>query len=129
MRTNPFKSEEEKFFWDMVNVIPQCVPAFDNCSVLSAMYEPMTLRLSATQYTPDFFVYLQTPSGKLIMVTEVKGSKKQKGYRETRTKLLDAAALYPMFIFYEVLVDAKVKRFESFELITPPPFPYIWVGS
>jgi len=124
---DPFKSNEERFFWSMVQTLPQIVPALDGYSLISSCYEPFSLNLGSGVYTPDFLLYLSTGVGNLVVLFEVKGSKKQRGYRETRAKLKEATALYPMFIFYEVMVVKN--SFSSFELISAPPFPYLWAGT
>jgi hypothetical protein len=123
---DPFKSQEERFFWRMVNTLPQVMPELSGTRVITAMYEAFSLRLGSTTYTPDFLVQFGSGNGFVCVMFEIKGSKKQKGYRETRAKLREAASLYPMFVFCEVLVNAKSSTFETFEILSLPPLPYLY---
>jgi len=125
--TEVFKSNEERLFWGMVNAVPQMLPDIQDGVLLSASYEAITLRLGGHSYTPDFLLHVKSFYGSLPILFEIKGSKKQKGYRETRVKLNEAATIYQMFMFYEVLIDYRSRSFTSFELISRPPFPYYWV--
>ena len=61
-------------------------------------YEPMTFHLPGGKYTPDFL--LITDTGRMVFV-EVKGSNKEKGYRDARSKLRAAASLHPWATWYE----------------------------
>ena len=96
---DPFKSQEERFFWSMVNTLPQIIPELSGTRVITAMYEAFSLRFGITTYTPDFLVQFGSGSGFVCVLFEIKGSKKQNGYRETRAKLRESVSLYPMFVF------------------------------
>lgn len=63
------------------------------------MYEPVTFHIPGGAYTPDFMYIL--PTGQTVFV-EVKGSTKQKNYRDARAKLRASAYIYRMFTFCEV---------------------------
>jgi len=41
----------------------------------------------------------------MVVFVEVKGSKKQKGYRDARSKLRAVQAMYPFFTFVEVVEE------------------------
>lgn len=62
--------------------------------VVVQMYEPVAFYVPSGRYKPDFMHILE--DGTMIFV-EVKGSKKQKGYRSSRQKLREAANVFPMF--------------------------------
>jgi hypothetical protein len=66
--------------------------------VLLTLYEPVTLRLPGGSYRPDFLHILE--DGRTLFV-EVKGSKKQKGYRDARSKLRAAAEIFSFWTFCE----------------------------
>lgn len=68
--------------------------------VLLTLYEPLTLNLPGGRYTPDYLHILS--SGEQIFV-EIKGSKKQKGYRDARSKLRAAAEVFPFWTFVEAM--------------------------
>lgn len=63
------------------------------------LYEPVTLKLPGGSYTPDFLYVFDDG---LTAFVEVKGSTKQRGYRDARAKLRAAAELYAIWDFYEV---------------------------
>ena len=63
-------------------------------------YETVRLSLPGGVYTPDFHYILD--NGQTVFV-EIKGSKKQKGYRDARSKLRAAAAVYPFWTFCEAV--------------------------
>ena len=58
------------------------------------LYEPLTFHILGGRYKPDFMHILD--AGEVIFV-EVKGSKRQKNYRDSRSKWRAAAALHPWF--------------------------------
>lgn len=60
-------------------------------------YEPVTFNLPGNKYTPDFW-YLMN-DGTLVFV-EVKGSRRQKNYRDSRSKLRMASKIHPYFMWY-----------------------------
>lgn len=126
MSADLFKSQEERFFWSMRNAIPQLVDEFTGFEVVTSAYEPLRLQLGKVVYTPDFMLHMQKEDKFLTALFETKGAKEQRGYRDTRARLKIAASLYPMFVFVEVIVLARYSRFESFEILTPHPFPYSW---
>lgn len=74
--------------------------------VVLTMYEPMTFRLPGGKYTPDFLHLLQ--SGTHVFV-EVKGSKKQKNYRDARSKLRAAAEMYS-FYSWCMVIGGNIER-------------------
>ncbi|HMM98525.1 MAG TPA: hypothetical protein PKC99_05925 [Anaerolineales bacterium] len=119
-----FRSKEERFFFSMSSAIPSLIPELEGMEVVTVAYEPFVLRLAGVTYTPDFLIWMDGPKGYLSVLFEVKGSKKQKGYRETRIRLSESTSLYPMFVFIEAIVDAKSQGFASFEILSSLPFPY-----
>ena len=64
-------------------------------------YHAFTLHLPGGSYTPDF---LHVTSDGRMLIVEVKGSTKQRNYRDARSKLRAAAELYRWAVFYEVIV-------------------------
>ena len=88
---------------------------FDS-EVLVTHYEPFTFNLPGKiKYTPDFLHVLKD---RRMILVEVKNSKKQKGYRVTRNKLVTAASLYPFFVWAETLMESPKW---NFEIIEPKP--------
>ena len=73
-------------------------------TVAALFYHPLTLHLAGESYTPDWMCIF---SDGRIAFFEIKGSKKQKGSRDARSKLRAAAALFPCFAFYEALVTLE----------------------
>jgi hypothetical protein len=69
---------------------------------LRIFYEPVTFNIPGGKYTPDF---MHIQADRQIVFVEVKGSKKQKNYRDARSKLRAAAAIHPYFTFVEALVS------------------------
>lgn len=67
-------------------------------------YEPVSWNLPGNRYTPDFMATLA--DGRVLWI-EVKGSKKQSNYRDARSKLREAAAIYPQFTWVEAMVTLK----------------------
>ena len=59
-------------------------------------YEPVKFVLGKPIYTPDFMHLLE--DGRIVIM-EIKGSRHQRGYRSSRTKLRTAAGIYPFFIW------------------------------
>ena len=104
---DPYRSETERE-WAEGNGMLYVSLEFDGARVLRMDYEPETFNLPGGSYTPDFRCILET--GQVIFV-EIKGSKKQKGYRDARSKLRAAAELNPMYTFV-VAVGGK----DGFEL-------------
>jgi len=70
--------------------------------VMLLLYEPCRWAIPGGHYTPDFMAVLQ--DGRVVFV-EIKGSKKQRNYRDARSKLRAAQAVYPMFIWVEVVQE------------------------
>ena len=58
----------------------------------------MRFYLEGGSYLPDFLHVLDT--GEMVIV-EVKGSPKQKGYASSRAKLHAAAERYPFFLWFQ----------------------------
>ena len=74
-------------------------------------YHPISFYLPGGSYTPDFLHVLA--DGRLVFV-EIKGSTKQRNYRDARSKLRAAAALYRWASFYEVIVSRdSVEKIEE----------------
>jgi len=72
-------------------------PMFADFDVVATMlYEWQSFKLPGASYTPDFLCIMQ--SGTLVYI-EVKESKFQGSYRDSRSKLRAAAALNPWFYF------------------------------
>ena len=69
-------------------------------NTLEMVYEPITFNLAGNKYTPDF-MHL-TDRGEVVFV-EIKGSKRQRGYRDARSKLRLAKATHPWFTFVECI--------------------------
>lgn len=73
-------------------------------------YEWIAFRVPGGIYTPDFMYIFENGE---IAFTEVKGSKRQKGYVTTRQKLRATATLNPWFYFFEVVgkgVDWEIEQ-------------------
>ena len=66
------------------------------------LYEPCKWKIAGGWYTPDFMAIME--DGNVVFV-EVKGSKRQRNYRDARSKLRAAAATYPMFTWVEVVQE------------------------
>jgi len=75
--------------------------AFD-AAVVAMFYEPVRWKIPGGQYTPDWLCLMETG---MVVFVEVKGSKKQKGYRDARSKLRAVQAMYPFFTFVEVVEE------------------------
>jgi len=67
-------------------------------------YEPVTWNLPGNRYTPDFVAILA--DGRIVHV-EVKGSRQQRGYRDARSKLREAAAMHPEYTWVEAVVTLR----------------------
>lgn len=96
MQEKPYKSDTERR-WSLVGMT--VVGAFFGGLPALEMYEPVTFHIPGGSYTPDFMYIL--PTGQTVFV-EVKGSTKQKNYRDARAKLRASADIYRMFTFCEV---------------------------
>ena len=92
-----YKSQVEQ---DWATFGPMLLYAEYNERVQVMHYEPVTFNLPGGKYTPDFMAILQ--SGWVVFV-ECKGSRKQKNYRDARSKLRAAKALHPWFEFVEAV--------------------------
>jgi len=68
--------------------------------VMVMLYEPMRFKIPGGNYTPDFLAVCA--DGTMILV-EIKGSRKQRNYRDARSKLRAARATYPYFTWCEVV--------------------------
>ena len=83
-----FKSKIEEAFWrDGILVLSAC-PALEG-GVARMDYEPESFNIPGGRYTPDFRAIMDNG---LIVFVETKGSRKQRGYRDARSKLRAAAA-------------------------------------
>lgn len=86
-----------------------------NCAVIFEGYEWMTFHVPGGSYTPDYVYILENGS---VVFVEIKGSGRQKNYRDARSKLRSAAAVNPWFIFCE----ARADRAYALEIITKDDF-------
>jgi len=68
--------------------------------VLAMWYEPCKWKIPGGHYTPDWMAVLDT--GQVLFV-EIKGSRKQKGYRDARSKLRAASEIYSIYTWCEVV--------------------------
>jgi len=69
-----------------------------DAAVLLMLYEPCRWKIPGGHYTPDWMAILGTG---MVVFVEVKGSRKQKGYRDARSKLRAAAEIYSAFVWCE----------------------------
>lgn len=74
--------------------------AYFGSKVLRLVYEPITFNLPGNRYTPDFMAVLA--DGRVVFV-EIKGSTKQRGYRDARSKLRAAADMFREFLWCECI--------------------------
>jgi len=94
-----YKSSSELKFAQLAGPL---LEAHFESRVMWLAYEPMRFRVPGGHYTPDFGAVLE--DGRMVFV-EVKGSRKQKGYRDARSKLRAAAEWYAMFTWIEVVEE------------------------
>jgi len=122
----PFKSEEELIFWGLISLLPDLVEEFNGLKFAHGGYESLTFHFGSVSYTPDFVVTLKdsVTGAVLVAVFEIKGSKKQKGYKETRQRLNTVAGIFTEYVFVECMVDRKTGLPSSFEFITRKPFVF-----
>jgi hypothetical protein len=92
---DPYRSKAER---DWSNLGPVILPDELGGSVVVTHYEPMTIHLPGGKFTPDFLHILN--DGRLVFC-EVKGSKRQKNYRDARSKLRAAACIHPWATWIE----------------------------
>ena len=92
-----YKSNCERRFADLG---PTLLGAHFGRRVVRMDYESCSRKVPGGRYTPDFEAWLE--DGTTVYV-EVKGSKRQKGYRDSRSKLRAAAEVYPMFTWIQVV--------------------------
>jgi len=71
-------------------------------AVAAMFYEPCRWKIPGGHYTPDFLAILDT--GQVVFI-EIKGSRKQRNYRDARSKLRAAADVYRMFVWCEVVEE------------------------
>lgn len=67
-------------------------------AVAAMFYEPCRWKIPGGNYTSDFMAVME--DGRIVLV-EVKGSRKQKGYRDARSKLRAVAEIYQFFTWIE----------------------------
>ena len=91
--TSPYRSEYERIFSLFGRAI---IEDHYHIKVVEMTYEPETFNIPGARYTPDFRIIMAT--GQIVFV-EVKGSKKQRGYVTTRTKLRATAELNRCYKF------------------------------
>jgi len=97
----PFKSAHEGAFAQVAHAL---LAGEFGLAVERLDYEPVTWNLPGNRYTPDFVAILE--DGRIVHV-EVKGSRKQRGYRDARSKLREAAAMYPEYTWVEAIVTLR----------------------
>jgi hypothetical protein len=92
---DPFKSQTERTWAQIGGFILE-----DELGVgtLLQQYEPMTFHIPGGRYRPDFLHILA--DGRMVFV-ECKGSKKQRNYRDARSKLRATASLHPWATWIE----------------------------
>lgn len=95
--TRQYRSKTETYWADIGEVY---IADEFNARVVDQRYEPVSLAIPGGKYTPDFLYILET--GQTVFV-EVKGSKRQKNYRDARSKLRAAAEVYPFWTFVEAV--------------------------
>ena len=93
--TPQYRSKTEGYWAQMGNVY---IADEFNARVMWEGYERARLSIPGGFYTPDFMYILE--NGQTIFV-EIKGSKRQKNYRDARSKLRAAANVYPFWTFVE----------------------------
>ena len=98
--TPQYRSKTERRFADMA--MAECYAQF-GVYPLAIRYEPMTFAIPGGRYTPDFELILPDRD----VFVEVKGSKRQKNYRDARSKLRAAAETYPERCWYEYRMDTQ----------------------
>jgi len=94
-----YKSSSEQQF----SLLGQAIlrEAFD-AAVVVMFYEPVRWKIPGGHYTPDWLCLMETG---MVVFVEVKGSKKQEGYRDARSKLRAASAMYPFVTWCEVVEE------------------------
>ena len=86
-------------------------------NLLETIYHPFTLYIAGGKYTPDFLHIVQiSMATSIVLIVEVKGSKKQRNYRDARTHLRSAANKFDFWRFAEVRINIKSGAVE-FEVI------------
>jgi|GEM_PF-5088163 len=91
-------STEEKFALFGAVILQEAL----DTEVVAIFYEPVRWKIPGGHYTPDWLCLLETG---MVVFVEVKGSKRQKGYRDARSKLRAAAAMYPWFTWCEAVEE------------------------
>ena len=92
-----YKSNCERRFADLG---PTLLGAHFGAECLLLLYEPLRFKIPGGAYTPDWLCLLA--DGRIVLV-ETKGSKRQKNYRDARSKLRAVAAVYPWWVWVEVV--------------------------
>ena len=92
-----YKSNCERRFADLG---PTLLGAHFGAECLVLLYEPLRFKIPGGSYTPDWLCLLA--DGRIILV-ETKGSKRQRNYRDARSKLRAAAEVYSWWTFVEVV--------------------------
>lgn len=110
--TNPiqFRSKTEEIFAMLgAGLVSQ------HCAkpVVIMKYEPITFNLPGGRYTPDFMVIFE--DGEILFI-EIKGSKRQKNYRDARSKLRSAHAIHPYFTWAEIRIKVTRNTVTSCEI-------------
>lgn len=105
-----YKSDCERAFAQFG--IPLIEDKFD-AGVELMLYEPVTFNLPGNKYTPDFQVILEDGC---ILFVEIKGNRRQRNYRDARSKLRAAQAVHPYYIWIEVRMSVSRGQITRFEM-------------
>lgn len=108
--TSRFKSGEEVYFNDHVEQILKTIPDLAMCHVIQATYEGISFQIPGGSYTPDFYVVMENGVFHFQLCVEVKGSRHQAGYRESKQRLNAVAALYPDFWYAQSFITLRVRK-------------------
>lgn len=113
-RSDGFASGEEAAFFANAKQIIEAVPCLRGYMMESVIYEGLAFNLpGGVRYTPDFIIRMSNDHSIIQVVVEIKGSKRQRHYRETHARVRNVSALYPQFAFLEVFMSrGKVKDIE-----------------
>lgn len=94
-----YRSRAER---DFANLGAAILGARFGVAVLEMRYEAVKFHIPGGTYTPDFLAVLKT--GQILLI-EIKGSRRQKNYRDARSKLRAAAECYPWWTWCECVAQ------------------------
>lgn len=109
MQQSPYRSQAEAQF---AAFGMEWVSDHLNIHAHVMLYEPLSVNLPGGRYTPDFLII---GFDGLMYFIEVKGSRKQAGYRDARSKLRAAAAICRWARWFEVIVGGREWSIEEME--------------